>query len=813
MIDNEPIGPQITANVTGGGGVLFDSTFDTRLLTNGTHILWGKFVDSANNEVYALQPLSTPLIINNPSGTYSQGSQTVWLGGVPSNLIFFASTVPDLVSYGGNPSPTQATFPMPLLYTPGSNSPALRNNIGAFWGYALSGPRSQEYTPQLFWGTEYNGIDFDPHGVYAANSNVEAPQDTPSAYEAQLFHPYQDGGRCDNYVSPFITYKETPDGSAWFFVEIQGRLGRLDHDGTVTTIVGFTRDKTKLVFDVGNAPREDLANSVRTVVGTFTSPFDLGGVQDIEFDPRNPNILYLANLLDHVIIKVDMTGWPKTPAVCSIWAGQLGVAGYADGAPKSARFNSPSACVMDAGGNLYITDQVNNCIRKITSPSPGVAGTVSTVVGVPGSPTQAQAIANPLTYSPEGIVNFADPAYIVFPSGLRLTSTGNLVIYEPITFNFRLIDLKAHSVRYLGAYNNGASRGTQGNVTAWGQIAVDTRGMIGPKDDVIVAIPGGLQDVTWRVSATSTPYSAVFEGFPGYPNCGVAAMGGQIPKPFHYNWAIEISRHQGKFITSALQSPGNIVFRLANANDPSLSASDIHTLNSGAYIYATGTCTCRGAKSTYFPQAGEGPPANNTWPWHMRPSFWSLRSELGAGHLGIFPGANSFDEMHATYPTDAALGAYIQGGMGGGTPRPEITGNDLRDLIFYIRRNTGAGSTYPTVVHAGADHPDTGNYPIITSISAIRNSATSITVNWTTNKPTIGFAACGSTAQQSKASPYPCFSPIENFAVPYRVNPGGGLIHSATIDHCPSGVTPLHYTVCARDMAGNAVYTSDQTIA
>jgi hypothetical protein len=56
---------------------------------------------------------------------------------------------------------------------------------------------------------------------------------------------------------------------------------------------------------------------------------------------------------------------------------------------------------------------------------------------------------------------------------------------------------------------------------------------------------------------------------------------------------------------------------------------------------------------------------------------------------------NTFEDLNATYPStapgdagDVALGAYIQSGMGGNVPRPEMTGNDLRDFIYFIRRGT-----------------------------------------------------------------------------------------------------------------------------
>jgi hypothetical protein len=179
------------------------------------------------------------------------------------------------------------------------------------------------------------------------------------------------------------------------------------------------------------------------------------------------------------------------------------------------------------------------------------------------------------------------------------------------------------------------------------------------------------------------------------------------------------------------------------------------------------------------------------------------------GHLGLWPGANTFDEIDATYPTDAALKTYIASGMGSSVARPEITGNDARDLIYWIRFNTirGATDNGGNAVVPGPDDPDTGNYPTFLTFSAVRATATSINVTFTTDKPCIGYAMAGSSNQVGLTPPYCVFSPIENFTVPYSGNAGGGLSHSMTIPNCPSGAA-MYVAGVAKDMAGNSVHTN-----
>jgi len=44
------------------------------------------------------------------------------------------------------------------------------------------------------------------------------------------------------------------------------------------------------------------------------------------------------------------------------------------------------------------------------------------------------------------------------------------------------------------------------------------------------------------------------------------------------------------------------------------------------------------------------------------------------------------------------LRAYIQAGMGGAVPRPEISGNDLHDLIYFMRRTDRHNSNFQRIL-------------------------------------------------------------------------------------------------------------------
>ena len=71
--------------------------------------------------------------------------------------------------------------------------------------------------------------------------------------------------------------------------------------------------------------------------------------------------LFIADVLNHRIRRVDPAGIISTVA----GTGSAGFSG--DGAPATgAQLNRPIGVFVDAAGNLFIADQNNNRIRKVT---------------------------------------------------------------------------------------------------------------------------------------------------------------------------------------------------------------------------------------------------------------------------------------------------------------------------------------------------------------------------------------------------------------------------------------------------------------
>jgi sugar lactone lactonase YvrE len=101
--------------------------------------------------------------------------------------------------------------------------------------------------------------------------------------------------------------------------------------------------------------------------------------------------VYVADYLNHSIRKITPAG------VVSTLAGS-GLTGGADGIGTAASFNRPSGIAIDTSGNLYVADNLNHSIRKITP-----TGTVSTFAGN-GSPGSTDGIGTAASFNqPEAI--------------------------------------------------------------------------------------------------------------------------------------------------------------------------------------------------------------------------------------------------------------------------------------------------------------------------------------------------------------------------------------------------------------------------
>jgi sugar lactone lactonase YvrE len=129
----------------------------------------------------------------------------------------------------------------------------------------------------------------------------------------------------------------------------------------------------------------------------------------------NGNV-YVADRLNDTIRKITSAG------VVTTLAGTAGQSGSTDGTGADARFNDPIGIAVDDYGNVYVADFGNHIVRKITSP--GVVTTLAGTAGQSGS-TDATGAA----------------ARFYFPSGAAVDAHGNVYVADVSNRTIRKITM------------------------------------------------------------------------------------------------------------------------------------------------------------------------------------------------------------------------------------------------------------------------------------------------------------------------------------------------------------------------------------
>ena len=133
----------------------------------------------------------------------------------------------------------------------------------------------------------------------------------------------------------------------------------------------------KLTLIAGHVDGRGSADGVGTVAQFGPDDNEMGGGAPMGITSDASGNLYVADEGNHTIRKVTPNG------VVTTIAGKPGLSGSKDGVGADARFRYPNSIAIDAKGNLFVTDTANYTIRKIT-PS-GAVTTLAGQVGVRGT--------------------------------------------------------------------------------------------------------------------------------------------------------------------------------------------------------------------------------------------------------------------------------------------------------------------------------------------------------------------------------------------------------------------------------------------
>jgi sugar lactone lactonase YvrE len=158
------------------------------------------------------------------------------------------------------------------------------------------------------------------------------------------------------------------DSAGNLYVPANNKVNKIDNNGTITTIgdstmlsslTCITIDSTGNIFTTGGSKIYKIDTSGKTTIVAESSSFNslFGIVLD------SVGNIYVVNRGGNKIEKVDSNGNISTVAGIGSW-------GSNDGSALSASFNNPFGITIDSTGNLYVSDNGNHKIRKIT----GVTG-------------------------------------------------------------------------------------------------------------------------------------------------------------------------------------------------------------------------------------------------------------------------------------------------------------------------------------------------------------------------------------------------------------------------------------------------------
>ena len=276
--------------------------------------------------------------------------------------------------------------------------------------------------------------------------------------------------------------------------------------------------KTKLLFlafTLLSIIAKPQTGYIYTIAGTGTFGYTGDGDSAISAHLNNPNGLafdaagnvYFADLTNNVIRKVTKSTGKISTVVGTYYTGSTWNYGGDGGPADSAWLGGPLGIATDTAGNLYIADNLNNVIRKVTAST----GIITTVAG------DFMAIDMPWAFSGDG--GPATSAELNSPWGVALDAAGNIYIADQGYDVIRKVTVSTGIITTVAGNGNGGYTGdgglaTSAELNAPDGVTIDAAGNIYISDDG--------NNVIRKVTASTGKISTIA----GYRNAGYSGDGG-----------------------------------------------------------------------------------------------------------------------------------------------------------------------------------------------------------------------------------------------------------------------------------------------
>lgn len=192
----------------------------------------------------------------------------------------------------------------------------------------------------------------------------------------------------------------------------------------------------------GNRIRKvTLTGTVSTIAGTGVAGLFNGNAMNAQFSSPSDVALdesgniYVADYTYNSIRKISTSGLVTTLAGSAF-------NGWKDGNGTAADFNNPVSIEFSSSKGLYVLDQQNNAIRRVT-----LDGNVTTFSG------------RPHDYTPAFMDGNATTARFNQPSSIALDGAGNIYVADRINMRIRKVDTDGNVVTLSGDGNFGFVNG------------------------------------------------------------------------------------------------------------------------------------------------------------------------------------------------------------------------------------------------------------------------------------------------------------------------------------------------------------------